>query len=345
VRLLAAPDKLRGTLSAAAAAAVIAAAAGERCAWATAAIELSDGGEGFAAALGGELRRVAASGPLGEALIAPFRLLDHGSTAVIEMADVAGRALLPHPSGDEPLRASTRGVGELILAAARSGAMTIIVGCGGSATSDGGAGAIEVIEQVGGLGAVTLLVATDVTSRYLDAADAFAPQKGATPEQVVLIRQRLSEQADSLERRFGIDVRSLPRSGAAGGLAGALAAVGGRLVSGFDLVAEATDLRRCLAEVDLLVTAEGRLDDSSMAGKVVPSVIARAPDDLPVLVLAGQVDPDVANRLARDRRGPVEIISLVDEVGADRAMRDSAAVIEELVARWLTSRAPELLSP
>ncbi len=170
-----------------------------RAGWSADEVPMSDGGEGLLdalAPLGGERRVTTVEGPLGEpvgvewALFEQLGVLDRaeGPTAVIEMARAAGRALLAHPVDDDPVRASTTGVGQLLLAARDAGAGRIIVGCGGSATTDGGLGAFEAVGSPDALGGVELIVACDVPALpFLDAARAFGPQKGATAPQVELL--------------------------------------------------------------------------------------------------------------------------------------------------------------
>ena len=337
MRLLAAPDKFRGTLSALDAAHAIARGA-KRQGWEALERPLRDGGEGFGEVLGGGLVSTTVEGPLGEPIIAGFRLGADRGTAVIEMADAAGRALLPHPQGDEVLRASTRGVGQLIVAAAESGAQRIIVGCGGSATTDGGTGALEVITEAGiDLSGVELIVATDVTTRFVDAARLFASQKGASPEQVEELTDRLSLQRRRLLERFGLDVGILDRSGAAGGLGGALAALGGVLCSGFELIAKATDLAGALDEVSLVITGEGSFDRTSLEGKTVSSLLELTPPSTAVVIIAGSVEETAAETLRSRSERAISVLSLSGTVGPDRSLHDTARSLEELVAATLTS--------
>ncbi len=168
----------------------------------------------------------------------------------------------------------------------------MIVGVGGSATTDGGLAALEALGW--SFGAVPVTVACDVTTPFLDAATVFAPQKGASGAQVGLLTRRLASLAETYERRTGVDVRTLPGAGAAGGLAGGLAAIGAELDSGFDVVANAVGFDDALDDVDLVVTGEGRLDVTSFAGKVVGGVLEWSADaGVPhVAVIAGQVTAD-----------------------------------------------------
>ena len=191
-------------------------------------LPLADGGEGtldaLVAARGGSRRHATVTGPLGDPVDAEWALLP-GGVAVVEMAQASGLALVPRVR--DPLRASTRGTGELIAAAIRAGARRVIVGVGGSATTDGGLAAWR--RWAGRSARSPVSVACDVTTPFLDAATVFAPQKGATVAQVGLLTRRLASLAEQYEQRTGVDVRTLPGAGAAGGLAGGLAAIGAEL--------------------------------------------------------------------------------------------------------------------
>ena len=312
--LLACPDKLRGTLTAREAAAAIAAGAAQ-AGWDAFELPLADGGEGTLEALGGGNRTTRVTGPLGEPVDAEWRLAD--GKAVIEAAQACGLALAGGAAGNDPLRATSRGVGELVAAAISAGAERIVVAVGGVASTDGGAGAVEALRPFLPL-ATPLEVACDVQARLLDAADVFAPQKGATPEQVRVLRERLA----------GLGVPDIPGAGAAGGLAGGLAALGARLRPGFDLVAERVRLDERIAAADLVVTAEGKLDETSFTGKVVGGVLARAARaGVPTLVLAGEVSAAVPP--------PAEAVSLVERCGRERALAEPAECLRELVAAAL----------
>src|SRR4051812_6260973 len=242
MHLLAAPDKFRGTLSAREAAAAIAAGA-ERAGWTAEELPLADGGEGTLDVLGGWNRRTLVSGPLGVAVEAGWRL-EEDDTALIEAAQACGLTLAGGPEENDPLRATSRGVGELVATAIAAGAERIVVCVGGVASTDGGVGAVEALPSPL---PVPLDVACDVEARFLEAADVFAPQKGASPEQVQVLRERLAR----------LDVPDLPGSGAAGGLAGGLAAVGARLPPGFRLLAERGGLPARVAAADLVLARRG----------------------------------------------------------------------------------------
>jgi glycerate 2-kinase len=317
MRLLSAPDKFRGTLTAREAAAAIAAGA-IRAGWTAVELPLADGGEGTLDVLGGGNRRTVVTGPLGAPVEAEWRLEDDG-TALIEAAQACGLTLAGGPERNDPLRATSRGVGELIAAAAAEGAERIIVFVGGVASTDGGVGAVEALPRPL---SVPLDVACDVDARFLDAADVFAPQKGATPEQVGVLRERLAK----------LDVPDLPGSGAAGGLAGGLAAIGARLVGGFDLVADRLALDARLAEADLVATGEGLLDATSFTGKVVGQVLARAAAaGVEALALAGEV--------AANSR--IDAISLVERYRPEKALAEPAECLTELVESALAARRNE----
>ena len=314
MRLLAAPDKFRGTLTARAAAAAIAAGAA-RAGWSATELPLADGGEGTLDVLGGGNRVATVSGPLGDPLEAAWRLEDDG-TALIEAALACGLSLAGGPERNDPLRATSRGVGELIAAAVCAGAERIVVCVGGVASTDGGVGATEAVPHPL---FVPLEVACDVDARFLAAADVFAPQKGATREQVEILRDRLAK----------LVVPDLPGAGAAGGLAGGLAAIGARLVPGFDLVASRLGFEERLAEADLVVTGEGLVDATSFTGKVVGRVLDKAKTaGVETLVVAGNVTPG----------SPTDAVSLVSRYGPERALAESAECLTEIVATALATR-------
>lgn len=323
------PDKFKGTLDAAQAAAAM--AAGLRAAGFDDVTELplADGGEGtldaLLAARGGSRRTATVTGPLGDPVVAEWGLLP-GGIAVIEMARASGLGVLD--GRNDPLKASTRGTGELIAGAIRAGARGVIVGVGGSATTDGGLAALEVLGW--SFGATPVTVACDVTTRFLDAATVFAPQKGATEAQVALLTRRLALLAEQYTQRTGVDVRELAGAGAAGGLAGGLAAIGAVLEPGFDVVADAAGLETALEGVELVVTGEGRLDASSFEGKVVGGVIEWAGDaGVPHrAVIAGQVTDDAREELAL--HADTQVLALTDRVWqSGEAFARAATLVEE----------------
>jgi glycerate 2-kinase len=335
--LVAAPDKFRGTATAPEVAGAAARAA-TSLGWTADEVPMADGGEGTLDAVGGEVRHTTVSGPLGRPVVAEWRMRPAadgapGSTAVVEMAQAAGRALLPRPSGDDAVVASTAGVGELVLAAVDAGARRVVVAVGGSATTDGGWGAVQVIGTRQRLGPTELVVACDVRTPFRRAAEVFGPQKGASPAQVAELGARLDTLADRYRRDLGVDMDTLPGAGAAGGLAGGLAALGARLVPGFELVADLVDLGRRLATADVVVTGEGHLDPPSFDGKVVGGVLSAVGGRVPVLCVVGDVDPSAAARLPHG--APVEVVSLTRLAGTARARREVVPLVAEVVTGYL----------
>ncbi|MFL6203926.1 MAG: glycerate kinase [Acidimicrobiales bacterium] len=328
MRVVAAPDKLRGTASARAVAKAIGDAAFE-VGWECVEMPMADGGEGTLDALGGANRVSTVTGPLGTPVEARWRL--DGRTAVIEMALASGLELVGGAEGNDPVAASSAGTGALIVEALDAGARRVIVGLGGSATTDGGLAALRALHPLGRLKGVELLVAYDSRVSFLDAATVFAPQKGATPAQVELLRRRLERLAQVYREEHGVDVLTLEGAGAAGGLGGGLAAAGGQLVSGFDLVADEVGLDEALEGADLVITAEGFLDEQSFEGKVVGGVAGMAaPVGVPVVAIAGQVYDGAGDRL--------EAVSLVDRFGEARAMERTVECIREATADVLRRR-------
>lgn len=325
MRVLAAPDKFRGTATAPEVAAAVARAAIAAGAEADE-VPLADGGEGTLDALGGANKATVVTGPLGDPVEAAWRL--DGQTAVIEMAQASGLEVVGGPEGNDAVAASTYGTGELIAAAVERGAREVIVGVGGSATTDGGLGALRALEPAPRLRGVELRVACDVRLRFVDAAEVFGPQKGASPAQVELLRRRLERLAQIYLEERGVDVTDLEGAGAAGGLAGGLASLGARLEPGFDLVADTVDLDERLEGCDLVVTGEGYLDEQSFDGKVVGGVVALARElDVPVLVVAGEVIEDLPDGL--------EAVSLTERFGGERSRLDTLACIEEVITERL----------
>ncbi|MFI2614063.1 glycerate kinase [Streptomyces sp. NPDC018584] len=325
-RFAIAPSGFKESLSAPAAAEAIAAGVRRVVPHAeTDLIPLVDGGEGTARALaaadGGRLVALPATGPVGQPIGTHFALLPDG-TAVVEMAAVAGLSLVPRDLRD-PGATTTYGVGELIRAALDAGARRILVGCGDSGTSDGGAGALQALgarlldldgfELPRGGRALTRLSRIDTSG--LDprlagtdirvacnpfnvlcgergVARVFGPQKGATPRQVEELAAALEHWAYVLTRdlRVTADLSGGPGTGASGGLGAGLAALGARLLPRFDVLLDRVDLDARLARADLVVTAEGALDHQTRYGKVPAEVARRAKRaGRPVLVLAGTI--------------------------------------------------------
>lgn len=343
LRLLAATDKFRGTATATEASDAVATAA-RVAGFVTTALPLSDGGEGFLEAMGGEVRQTVVTGPLGEPVTAAWRLRpgQNGAApiAVIEAAQAAGLLLAGGAARNDPVRATTRGVGELLVAAWQAGAREIIVGCGGSASTDGGVGAVEAVIEAGGLSGATLRAAVDVETLFIDAARVFGPQKGADAAAVVLLTQRLIDAAQRYMRELHVDVRSLPGSGAAGGLGGGLAALGASIESGFDIVARTLDLAAQVAAADIVVTGEGRLDATSLQGKVVGGILKMTLPEARVLVIAGDIEAGIADRVRAASRADVTVVSLVERYGREAAMQRTAELIGAIAAEFAARQRP-----
>lgn len=367
VRVLVAPDKFRGTLTAAEAAR--AAAAGWRRARAGDQVEevpMADGGEGtldaLVAALGGQRHRVRVTGPLGDPVEAEYGLVasDGSLVGVVEMARASGLALISEARRD-PKRSTTRGTGELILAACSHRPDEVIVCIGGSATNDGGAGmaqalGVRLLDAEGrdlppGGAALLGLARIDATGlhpsvrrvRFVVACDVdnplvgphgasavYGPQKGASPEDVALLDRALAHYAAVVHRDLALDLRDTPGAGAAGGLgAGLMAFVGARLRPGVEVVMEAVRLRQRMAAADLVVTGEGKLDEQSLRGKTPAGVMGAARElGVPVVVVCGQ---------AEIRPPGVLVASLVERFGLERAMEGTRRALEDLVAEIASS--------
>jgi glycerate kinase len=276
--IVVAPDSFKGTLRAT----EVAAAIGRGLETAGRQVDLcpvADGGEGtmeaLLAALPGERLEAGVHDPLGREITAGFALVQapgDGMAAIVETAAASGLGLV-EPGERDPLAASTYGTGELIAAALAAGAATVYLGVGGSASTDGGSGAIRAIGDAGGLGAARLVVLCDVRTPFEDAGRVFAPQKGAGTDQV----RRLTARLHGLARGLRRDPRGIPMTGAAGGLAGGLwAAFDARLVAGASFVLDALGFDARMRTARAVVTGEGKLDDQSLAGKAVSEVATRA---------------------------------------------------------------------
>ncbi|MDO8630841.1 MAG: glycerate kinase, partial [Phycisphaerales bacterium] len=324
MKIVVAPDSFKGTLSAGEAADAI--TAGIRDVLPDAEIDeipLADGGEGTVDALvvatGGRKLTERVNGPLLEPVDAPYGLLGDGETAVIEMSAAAGLSLLPARLRN-PLLTTTSGVGELMEAALRQKPSKIIVGVGGSATNDGGAGAMQALGvrfldhagvelkpggaaladltsiDASGLrfpaGSVEVVVACDVRNPLIGpegASVVYGPQKGATPEMVRVLDDALSNYAKVISKYLNKEVVNLPGGGAAGGLAAGLVAfLDARIEAGAELVMDLVGFDDRIRDVDLIVTGEGRIDRQTLYGKTISAVLARARDrGVPIIALAG----------------------------------------------------------
>ena len=274
--VLIAPDSFKGTFSAAQVAGAIGRGIERAGLMPPDLCPVADGGEGTLDALlpqlGGELIGVEVHGPLGARVRTGFGLIEDGGTAIVEMAMASGLGLV-EPERRDPWQASTYGTGELIAAAATAGAQVILVAVGGSATTDGGAGAIEAIEAAGGLHGAKIVVLCDVRTTFEDAPKVFGPQKGADEAMVRRLEQRL----DELAARLPKDPRGAPMTGCAGGLSGGLwAAHGATLEPGAPFVLDALDFDRRMRASRAVVTGEGKLDEQTLQGKLVGEIGTRA---------------------------------------------------------------------
>jgi glycerate 2-kinase len=326
-KVIAAFDKFRGTATAAQLCQSVGDAAWER-GWSAHLLPLADGGEGtldVLASLGGTLRTNTVSGPLGDPIDAQWLL--RNTTAFIEMARASGLVIAGGATGNDPLNASTSGTGELISVAAQAGAKRIVVLVGGSATTDGGFGALRAMEPLPRFKGIDLVVACDVETLFVDAARVFGPQKGATDAHIRLLTRRLEMLADSYLEERGVDVRNMFGSGAAGGLAGGLASIGARITSGFDLIAEEVGLAEAMQDATLVITGEGYCDEESFDGKVVGGVCAMAAEaGVPVIALCGDVEEDLV--VPPDLIGAgVTLVSLAKEFGKEQAWSDPAGCV------------------
>ncbi len=377
LRVVLAPQEFKGSLTAVEAAGAM--AAGVSRAQPVAVIDrapVADGGPGTVDALvratNGQPRSTRCRDPLGRSVEATFGLLDAGTTAVIEMASAAGLWRL-HPSERDPMRTTTAGVGDLILAALDAGAARLIIGLGGSATNDGGAGmaqvlgvhlrdhegrdlppggaalanltSIDVSEIDPRLRRVEVIGATDVRNPLCGpegASAIFGPQKGATAEQVARLDGALAHYAAIIERDLGIDLARTPGAGAAGGLgAGLLAFLRATLRSGFDLVAEVAGLGQRIAAADLVITGEGRLDGQSVFGKTTVGVARLGHrQGVPVVALCGGLGDGWERTLAEGVTAAWSIIPhpMTLEEAHGRASELLADATEQTVRLFLGAR-------
>lgn len=363
MKIVIAPDSYKESLSALEVAQAI--EAGFRQVFPTAeycCLPVADGGEGtvdaMVAATGGRRIEVGVTGPLGKPVTAFYGLTGDGETAVIEMAAASGLALIPRDERD-PMRATSRGTGELIIAALDAGARRFILGIGGSATNDGGAGMLQALgvrlldpqgDELGPgggeldrlarieldgldsrLAGCEIEVACDVDNPLVGprgASAVFGPQKGATPEMVAALDAKLGHFAEIVARDTGIAVADVPGTGAAGGMGAAmLAFLGASLRPGIDIVMEAVGLDHEVADADLVITGEGRIDSQTINGKT-PIGVAR------VAKKHGKAVIGIAGCLAADAgvvhaHGIDAVFSvLYKPCTVDEALRDAAGNVE-----------------
>jgi glycerate kinase len=317
---LVAPDSFKGTFSAPEVARAI--ADGLRSVGREAEeLPVADGGEGtmevLLTALGGDVHRITVSDPLGRPVKAGFALLPDGS-AVVEMAQASGLSLVAEDDRDA-WSASTRGTGELIAAAVEAGASNVIVTVGGSATTDGGAGAVDAVREAG-IDRIEMDVVCDVRVPFERAPSMFGPQKGADAAMVGRLEQRLDELASTFPR----DPRGVPMTGAAGGLSGGLwAALGANLVAGAPYVLDAIGFDALMRGAAFVVTGEGSLDEQTLQGKIVGEVATRCRQGgvtCHAIVGRNQLDP-FGERI-------IDLASVTEATTLDELGRAGAALVE-----------------
>ena len=303
MKIVIAPDSYKGCLPARGVASAMAAGVREACPEAEILVQpLADGGEGtldiLTCALGGSLCEAVVSDPLGREIRAQYGVAV--DLAVIEVAQACGLGLLS-PAERNPLEATTRGVGELILAARRDGARRFLIGLGGSATCDGGAGMLAVPGIRDAFRDASFELLCDVRAPFIGpqgAARVFAPQKGATPADVEVLEQRLTQLAGRYARETGTDVSHLPGAGAAGGLGGALMAYAhASISSGVERIMDLVGFDEALQQADRVLTGEGRSDAQTLLGKVPYGVLRRA-RGIPVALISGAIEDTNALREA-----------------------------------------------
>jgi glycerate kinase len=295
---------------------------------------MSDGGEGFRESFVGDVVVVEVPGPMGAVVAAPITLRKslEGTMAFLEVSEVVGRSHLIEPTSAQAIEASSAGVGYLILAAAQLGASSILIGCGGSATSDGGLGCYRVLRDAGGL-PVAVTAATDVTARFSQLTQ-YAEQKGVSPKDMNVIEQRIDEARSLYVSEQGVDVEVLERSGASGGIPGGLAALGAELTSGLNAVVRSVNLEQRIERTSLVITGEGRLDHGSVDGKVTGGIAALLSEDTALLVVCGSIEAAAAQEF-RSRYPQANLVSLVDRFDERTAMTDVFGCVELVVTEEL----------
>jgi len=327
-------------------------------------IPLSDGGEGFTesilTAVGGRKITCEVLDPLGRQISADYAVLPN-ETVIIETASASGLSLIKVEERD-PLNATSYGSGQLIRSALAAGYRKIVIGLGGSATVDGGAGLAQalgvrfydknnqlidqpmtnaLLETCGSIdmsgllpeiGTADFTIASDVTNPLLGASGAvavYAPQKGAPPEMLPLLENNLAHFCNLVEKTIGQAVRDIPGAGAAGGIgAGLLAFLDARIRSGIEMVLDLTDFNRRIADADLIITGEGRIDEQTVFGKTIAGVLQCAKQgQIPVVVVAGQTRGNLAEL---QQLGLREIYALSERVKElQEAFKRAEGLLEE----------------
>ena len=255
-----------------------------------------------------------------------------GLLGIVESAEAIGRHLVVDPTPEIALAASSRPLGELLLACINAGATELLVGLGGSATTDGGRGVFDVLRQHRGV-AVPMTIACDVDVAFLGALD-FAKQKGIAPDDLPQVAKQLHDTAAHFHATTGIDPTLTAGAGAAGGVAGALFCLGGALASGAELVVEKSGLGVALDTATVLITGEGALDATSLRGKVVGHLLTSTPPTCVLIIIAGTADTQTMNDIAQLRPG-THIVVLDRVVGLGAALRKPLAVASSLLDKLL----------
>lgn len=327
MKIVVAPDSFKECLDAAAVAAILCDEISRiRPGAEVISCPLSDGGEGFTeiatATLGGEIVPLVVTGPLGAPVDSKFGRV--GETAIIDAASACGLQLVPVPERN-PLVTTSRGLGELLLAAYRRGCTKILVGIGGTSTCDGGKGMMSVPGLRLLRGRVTVEILADVDNPFLGprgAVAVFAPQKGATPGMMGVLEERMRAYSDKILEETGKDIANYPGAGAGGGIAGALMAyLGGCLRSGADVLLEMAHFAELVRGADCIITGEGKSDSQTLSGKVPQKVLAHS-GDVPVVLLSGRIQDREALLEAGFRR-LVQVTP--DSVPLEEALKAEAA--------------------
>ena len=294
-------------------------------------VRVSDGGEGFSECFDGDDTIVTVSDPFGVPQRVSWKRSDN--QAIVEVAKVVGYIAIKDKR--RPLDASSFGVGELLAAIQKTEIKKILVGCGGSITTDGGFGLVAALGGVPFAHDLSVLALVDTRTPFNSAPRVFAPQKGATPVQVALLERRFAYLETFYRHRFDRDLGAIVGSGAAGGVSGALWALGGEIAMTVDYTIKSHRVRSLVAGSDLVLTGEGYLDGPSLAGKVVGAVLEVAQEEKKnVVVIVGDADPEV--RLQLEEQYPlVRVVSLVEEFGHASAMEQTKTVFMETISRYV----------
>lgn len=370
------PDSFKGTLSSSEICSIMTDAIKRRfpdCE--TVSIPVADGGEGsvdcFLSALGGEKISMKVTGPFGQMVDAYYGLIDGGETAVVEMAACAGLPLVGEQKN--PLKATTYGVGELILDAAKRGCKKIVVGLGGSATNDGGTGAaaavgvrfynaagepfvpaggtlkeiarIDASQKNKALSGVEIVTMCDIDNPFYGengAAYIFGPQKGADEAMVRELDGGLRHLCGAIERDLGMDLKDVPGGGAAGAMgAGMIAFFGSHLQMGIETVLDTVGFDELLDGADVVFTGEGKMDSQSLRGKVVIGVAKRAGrKNVPVVVVAGGAEEGIDRAYDMGVTAVFSINRLPQDfsVSREHSRENMAFAMENILRLWKAVR-------